>query len=112
MDWEEHLDEAKANQAAFRKTHAAAARGFTDLHRATMADGALTTREKELIALAIGISKRCVDCIGFHVQAASKAGASREDIAEVIGVAVLMGGGPDYMYGVKALEAYDHLIGD
>ena len=75
----------------------------------TMGDGSLTSREKELVALGIGISKQCVDCIGFHMQSAIKAGATRDDIAETIGVAMMMGGGPAYMYGVKALEAYDQL---
>lgn len=110
MDWKKHLDETSANLADYRKTHEAAGRGFTAMHRGAMGDGSLTSREKELVALAIGISKQCVDCIGFHVQAAAKAGASREDIADLIGVTIMMGGGPAYMYGVKALEAYDQLI--
>nr|WP_253913245.1 carboxymuconolactone decarboxylase family protein [Pseudoruegeria sp. HB172150] len=106
------MEDTSNNLAAFRKTHEDAAKGFTAMHRGGMAEGALTRREKELIALAIGISKQCVDCIGFHVQAAAKAGANRDDIAETIGVAIVMGGGPAYMYGVKALEAYDQLIDD
>ena len=69
----------------------------------------MSVREKELVALGIGIAKQCVDCIGFHVQAAVRAGASRDDIADTISVAVMMGGGPAYMYGVKALEAFDEL---
>ncbi|WP_425050379.1 carboxymuconolactone decarboxylase family protein [Psychromarinibacter sp. S121] len=112
MDWKHHLDETSANLADYRKTHEAAGRGFTAMHRGAMGEGSLTLREKELIALAIGIAQRCVDCIGFHVQAAAKAGATRDDVADVIGVATLMGGGPAYMYGVKALEAYDQLIGE
>ena len=109
MDWKKHLDETSANLAEFRRTHEAAGQGFTAMHRGSMGKGVLTRREKELVALAIGISQRCVDCIGFHVQGAIRAGASRDDIAEVIGVATMMGGGPVYMYGVKALEAYDQL---
>lgn len=110
MDWKSHLEAQSAVLAEFRKTHPAAGAGFTALHRGTMADtGALDLREKEMIALAIGVATRCVDCIGYHVQGAIKAGASREDVAETIGVAVMMGGGPAYMYGVKALEAYDQL---
>ena len=110
MDWKQHLEHTSANLAEFRRTHEAAGHGFTAMHRGAMGDGgALTLREKEMIALAIGIATRCVDCIGFHVQGAIKAGASREDVAETIGVAMMMGGGPAYMYGVKALEAFDQL---
>lgn len=110
MDWKSHLDETSANLSEFRTDRPDTGHGFTALHRAAMKEGAMTSREKELIALGIGISKQCVDCIGFHVLAAAKAGASRDDIADTISVAVLMGGGPAYMYGVKALEAYDQLV--
>ncbi len=109
MDWKKHLEVSSANLAEFRKTHPTAGDGFTGLHHGSMGTGALSLREKELVALGIGISKQCVDCIGFHIQSAIKAGATREDVAETIGVAMMMGGGPAYMYGVKALEAYDQL---
>ena len=109
MDWHHHLEEQSGTIAEFRRTLPEAGKGFTSLSRATMAPGAIPVLEKELIALAIGIATRCVDCIGFHVQGAAKAGASREQVAETIGVAMMMGGGPAYMYGVKALEAYDQL---
>jgi AhpD family alkylhydroperoxidase len=109
MDWKIHLRDQSEALATFRKLRPETGSGFTNLHRATMHEGALTVREKELIALAIGIATRCVDCIGFHVQGSIKAGASREDVADTISVAVMMGGGPAYMYGVKALEAFDQL---
>jgi AhpD family alkylhydroperoxidase len=109
MDWKAHLKETSENLAAFRTVQSETGHGFTGLHRAAMGDGVLSTKTKELLALAIGISQRCVDCIGFHVQGAVKHGATRDEIAETISVAVMMGGGPAYMYGVKALEAYDQL---
>ncbi len=109
MDWKTHLRQQSEALATFRALRPETGSGFTNLHRATMGEGALTVREKELIALAIGIATRCVDCIGFHVQGAMKAGATREDVADTISVAVMMGGGPAYMYGVKALEAFDQL---
>lgn len=110
MDWKAHLTKQGETLAEFRATRPDAGQGFTAMHRAAMQGGKLTLREKELIALAIGISQRCVDCIGFHVQGAVKAGATRDDIADTISVAILMGGGPAYMYGVKALEAFDQLV--
>jgi AhpD family alkylhydroperoxidase len=79
--------------------------GFGQLHRHAMADGALSTKVKELIALGIGIAARCDGCIAYHVHDALKAGATRKEILETIGVAVLMGGGPAAMYGTEAFEA-------
>ncbi|MFT5194781.1 MAG: AhpD family alkylhydroperoxidase [Cellvibrionaceae bacterium] len=78
---------------------------FGTLHKAATADGALNPKVKELIALGIAITVRCDGCIAFHVHDALKAGATRAEITETIGVAVLMGGGPAVMYGCEALEA-------
>lgn len=80
---------------------------FMALHRASVAPGALDTRTKELIALGVAIAVHCDTCIDCHVHDARDAGATREEIANTIGVAILMGGGPAVVYGVKALEAFD-----
>lgn len=87
------------------------AKGFSALARAATVEGALSSKDKELMALAIGISVRCEGCIGFHAKAAAKHGATREEILETIGLSVYMGGGPSFTYGAQALEAYDQLAG-
>ena len=69
---------------------------FTNLHKSTNSNGALTSKTKELIALGIAITVRCDGCISFHVHDALEAGASDEEILETIGVAILMGGGPSH----------------
>jgi len=79
--------------------------GFGKLHRSAMAAGALDAASKELIALAIGITSHCGGCIGFHVHDALAAGATRAQIEETIGVAILMGGGPAAVFGADALAA-------
>lgn len=112
MDFNAQLATTSANLKKFRETHPDAAAGFTALHKAAMREGALSVKEKELIALAIGIAKQCADCIGFHVMAAMDAGCTRAEVAETVAVAILMGGGPSYMYGARALEAYDQFGGD
>ncbi|MCV6587105.1 MAG: carboxymuconolactone decarboxylase family protein [Marinibacterium sp.] len=109
MDWTAYLKDTSGCLAEFRKEQPAAAKGFTGMHHAAMGDGALDVKTKELLALAIGVSQRCLDCIGFHVQAAKKAGATRAEVAETVSVAMMMGGGPAYMYGAKVLQAFDQL---
>jgi AhpD family alkylhydroperoxidase len=79
--------------------------GFVGLHKAVSCEGALSTKFKELISLAIGITVRCDGCIAFHIHDALKAGATRQEILETIGVAILMGGGPSVVYGTEAMEA-------
>lgn len=109
MDFKALLDDTSANTKSFSKIHPDAANGFRTMHKAAMSDGALSVKDKELQCIAIGIAKQCNDCIGFHVRAAIKAGATREEIAETVSVAIMMGGGPGYMYGARALQAFDQM---
>lgn len=81
--------------------------GFQQLHEAATADGALSRKTKELIALAIGINVRCDGCIAYHVHDSLEAGASREEVAEAVGVAIMMGGGPSVVYGAEAWAALE-----
>lgn len=78
---------------------------FGELHEKTIANGALSSKTKELICLGIAITVRCDGCIAFHVHDALSSGASNEEIMETIGVAILMGGGPSVVYGCEAMEA-------
>ncbi|KGL63369.1 carboxymuconolactone decarboxylase family protein [Polaribacter sp. Hel1_85] len=80
---------------------------FGEMHEKTIANGALSSKTKELIALGIAITVRCDGCIAFHVHDALESGASNEEIMETIGVAILMGGGPSVVYGCEAMEALE-----
>lgn len=81
--------------------------GFGALHRAAMAEGTLSSAVKELMAMAIGICTRCDGCIALHLHDALRAGATREQVMEAIGVAVLMGGGPASVYATDAMRALE-----
>ena len=83
---------------------------FEELHRAAVASGALDTKTKELIALAISITDGCDDCIAHHVHDAIGAGATRDEIVDALGVAILMGGGPGMIYASHAIEAVDQFL--
>ena len=83
---------------------------FERFHRAAVAPGALDRKTKELIALAISVTAGCDDCIAHHVHDAVEAGASREELADALGVAVLMGGGPGMIYASHAMEAVDQFL--
>jgi AhpD family alkylhydroperoxidase len=80
---------------------------FSQLHHKSLIDGALNTKVKELMCLAIGIAVHCDGCIAYHVHDALKAGASRQEVVETISVAVMMGGGPAAVYAAMAMEALD-----
>jgi len=81
--------------------------GFGQLHQESMKAGALDEKQKELIALGIGIASRCDGCIAFHTYEALEHGATPAEISETIGVAITMGGGPALMYAAHAVEALE-----
>lgn len=80
--------------------------GFQQTHAAAMKDGALPRVTKELMALAIAVVEHCDGCIAAHARGAAHAGATREQAAEAIGVAILMSGGPGTVYGPRAYSAF------
>ena len=86
-------------------------KGFNLMHVQAMKDGALDPRTKELIAVALSVGSRCDPCIAFHVPAALRHGATREEILEVLAVAVMMGGGPSLMYAAHVIEVLDEELG-
>ena len=83
--------------------------GFGGLFAKVMKAGALEVKQKELIALAIGVAQRCMPCINLHTQKCLQAGASREEILEAAAVAVMMQGGPAYTHVPMVIKALDEL---
>ena len=81
--------------------------GFANLHKAAASKGTLDTKTKELIALGIAVAIRCDSCIAFHVHDALTTGASRAEVLETLGVAVMMGGGPAAMCACDAFTALE-----
>jgi AhpD family alkylhydroperoxidase len=83
--------------------------GFAQMREGALQPGAICGRAKSLIALSIAVAMRCDGCIVSYAKLAIEAGASREQVAEALGVAVLMGGSPSVVYSARALAAYDQL---
>ena len=97
------------NLAPLRKTQPDAMTGFGQLARAAMAEGTVSAKHKELIALAIGITQHCSGCIGFHVKALHKLGCTRIELDEMLSVCIYMGGGPALMYAAEAIAAWEEM---
>ncbi len=103
------IQDINQNLAPFRKSQSEAMLGFGQLARAAMAEGAMSAKSKELIALAIGVTQHCSGCIGFHVKALHKLQCTRLELEEMLSVCVYMGGGPALMYAAEALAAWDSM---
>ncbi|WP_217631173.1 carboxymuconolactone decarboxylase family protein [Modestobacter sp. DSM 44400] len=80
--------------------------GYGQLHAAAFAPGALDAKTKELIALAIAVSTQCDGCIASHARGAARQGTTSAEVAEALGVAIALGGGPGTVYGARAFAAF------
>ncbi len=106
-DWVKIAKELSPLMGEARKSSPETWAGFGALAKAATAPGALDTKTKELIALALGIGARCDGCLAFHAKEIVQLGGTRAEVLEVISMAVYMGGGPSAIYGAQALESYD-----
>ena len=109
MTWKDKLSDTRSGLRNMSRMIPDAMRAFGGLGKAVKDHGVLDLKTKELIALGISITERCDPCIALHVEAAIKAGATREEISDVLAMAIQMGGGPAMMYAAKALECFDEL---
>ena len=87
-------------------------RAHGELSRAAMSPGELDSATKELVAIAIAITRECDGCIVSHTRSAVRAGVTRKGLAEASGVAISMNGGPGTVWGPRALRAYDEAVAD
>ena len=112
MDWTSYVEEMRGNLRELNRTIPETAKGFGVLSKSVKENGPLDLKTKEFIALGIAIAMRCEACIGFHVEALARAGGSREELGDVLAMAVQMGGGPSLMYAAKTLAAWDTLASE
>lgn len=106
-DYRQYRDGFFEGAAKLGEKVPAVMQAFGQLHQASVAEGALSVKQKELIAVGIAVAIRCDTCIAVHVHDALKAGATPEEIAETVGVAIAMGGGPAAAFGVAAMRAVE-----
>jgi AhpD family alkylhydroperoxidase len=85
-------------------------KGYAEMSRASMAEGELSVAIKELLATVIAITRECDGCIVSHTRSAARQGVTRQQLAEAIGVAIMMNGGPGTVWGPRALRSYDESV--
>jgi len=100
------LNDLNPQHRALRRMIPEVYQGFGQMSNGALTSGALDKKIKELIAVAIGVVAGCDGCIASHAQGAVRAGASKEEAAEAIGVSILMHGGPATIYGARAYDAF------
>lgn len=110
MSWTDKLNDTRNQLRALNKTIPETTRAFGALGKSVKEGGVLEFKTKEFVALGIAVAMRCDACIVLHVEALIRAGASREEVGDVLAMTIQMGGGPSMMYAAKALECYDEMV--
>ena len=106
LDWNEYQRQITANVAEIGKVSPDITRGYRGLSEAGIKTTLLGAKTRELIALAVAVTRQCDGCITIHTDAAIKQGATREEIIEALGVAVAVNAGATLVYSSRVVDAY------
>ena len=107
MDWNQYHKEVGARIGEMMKVSPDTVRGYQTLSAANSKTSKLGEKIRQLISLAVAVTTHCDGCIVVHTDAALKAGASKEEISEALGVAVAMNAGAALVYSSRVLDAVE-----
>ena len=105
-DWNEYQKQLLATIGEIAKLNPGTVRGYRELSEAGGKRDLLGAKMRELIALAVAVTRQCDGCITIHTDAALKHGATREEIAEALGVAIAVNAGAALVYSARVMDAY------
>jgi AhpD family alkylhydroperoxidase len=86
-------------------------KAFLELEKVTFSDGALSKKNKELIAVGISVVINCESCMQWHIEQAAKSGAMAKEVLEAVEVGMEMGGGPATVSARFALDVMENCFG-
>jgi AhpD family alkylhydroperoxidase len=107
LNWNDYRNQILARVGEIGKLSPDTLKGYAALSGAGAKTGQLDAKTRELIALAVAITLRCDGCIAVHSAAASKLGATREEVAEALGVGISVNAGAALVYSSRTLDAFD-----
>lgn len=107
LDWNAYQAELTKAIPDFAKLSPDSLKGYKTLSAANSQNSLLGAKVRELIAVAVAVTTRCDGCITFHTDAALKAGATKQEIAEALGVAMALNAGAAFIYSLRALDSVD-----
>jgi AhpD family alkylhydroperoxidase len=109
LDWKSYATELKARVSQIGKISPDILKGYAAIANAKTAEPKLDAKTKELISLAVAVTSRCDGCIVTHTAAAKRAGATKEEIVEALGVAISVNAGAALVYSARVVDAFDTL---
>jgi AhpD family alkylhydroperoxidase len=112
LEWNEYRRQLAAGVQEIGQLNPDTLKGYVELSSAGQRKDLLGAKTRELIALAVAVTVRCDGCIAVHTEAALRHGATREEIAEALGVAVAVNAGAALVYSTRVMDAvkeYPHV---
>ena len=106
LDWNDYQKQLAATIGQIGKISPDTIRGYQEISGAGSKTGKLDAKTRELIALAVAVTRQCDGCITVHTDAAVKHGATREEIVEALGVAIAVNAGAALVYSSRVMDAY------
>jgi len=107
IDWNEYLKQTNAAIAEIATASPDILRGYRTIADAGRKTAKLDAKTRELIALAVAVTRQCDGCINAHTTAAIKAGATKDEIVEALGVAITVNAGAALVYSARTIDAFD-----
>lgn len=111
LDWAQYRKQLGATLGGINEVHPELMKGFQALDAGAAQANTLDAKTRELIALAVAVTTRCDGCISFHTEAAVKAGATKQEIADALGVAIALNAGPALIYSARVMDAFAQQTG-
>jgi len=107
LDWNAYQAQVLAGVAELGKISVGTVRGYRELSEAGSNTVVLDAKTRELIALAVAVTRQCDGCITIHTDAAIKHGATKDEVVEALGVAIAVNAGAALVYSTRVIDAYN-----
>lgn len=106
LDWTGDRQQLLARIGDVARLSPGRMRGHRELGEAGARKDLLGPKTRELIALAVAATRQCDGCITTHTEAALKQGATRDEVAEALGVAIAVNAGAALVNSARVMDAY------
>jgi len=110
LDWNDYQRQLGTTIAQIGRISPDTIRGYRGLADAGSKSGVLDGKTRELIALAVSVTRQCDGCITIHTDAAIKQGATREEIVAALSVAITVNAGASLVYSARGTDARHVLV--
>jgi AhpD family alkylhydroperoxidase len=106
LNWNEYQQQIQQEMAEMGRANHEIIKSYRELSNAGNASNLLGGKVRELIALAVAVTRQCDGCIVTHADAAIKQGATKEEIIEALGVAVAVNAGAALVFSLRVMDAF------